>query len=76
MAFITFNKDEEVIEKLLGIDIRVQTNKDREVILRYSNFKGELDSSIENSFDESRKLKDQFVVKVNCDGYTLEIVEA
>ena len=74
--------DETVVDKVLSIDIKVLTSENKEVVLRYTDFKNLEDMTI------SREYKDDYYCNllcikslkgldfyVKCNGYSFELVE-
>ena len=65
--------DDEVVEKVLEFSIKVQTNKGREKIIRISNIKHHIGSSLaiyNDDVDDVCKIE----FKMDCFGYTEEII--
>ena len=67
--------DNEIVEKILGLDIRAKTNKCEERIIRLTDFKNNENSTMElKSLGLPNEPKRQIIITINCDGYSLEIV--
>ena len=67
--------NDEVVEKVLGLDIKVKTNTGKEKIIRLSNIIGHIGSSFainHDDYDDITKME----FKLDCLGYTMEIVDA
>lgn len=66
----------ETVEKVLGFDIKVLTNKGKEKIIRFTDIQGHIGSSlsIENGdyYDMGEK---HIELKLDCFGYSMEFVE-
>lgn len=66
----------EIVEKVLGFDIKVLTNKGKEKIICFTDIQGHIGSSlsIENGdyYDMGEK---HIELKLDCFGYSMEFVE-
>ena len=67
------NLEDEIIEKILGISLQVKTNKG-ERILHFKDIKNEKDSTLSLNYDDSKQPRNQIIITLNCDGYSM-IVE-
>lgn len=69
------NEIDEIVEKILGLDVKVKTNKCEERIIRLTNFENNKDSTI--AFNRSNFKNDpkrQIVIAINCDDYSCEVI--
>ena len=67
--------EREIVKEILGIDIKVKTDKDREKILSYTDLKNCKDSTISLNYNDYGEHKCQIIVTINCDGYLLKVVD-
>lgn len=65
--------NDEVVEKVLEFSIKVQTNKGREKLIRISDIKHHIGSSLAlyNDYDDVFKIE----LKMDCLGYAKEIID-
>lgn len=66
--------NDEVIEKVLGFSIKVQTNTGKEKLIRFSNIDGFIDSSLSLNHDDYDDLT-KIIFKLDCLGYAMEIID-
>lgn len=66
---------DEVVEKILGLDVKVKTNKCDEKIIRLMDFVNAEDSTIAFNYFDYMKPKRQIIITINCDGYSFEVVD-
>ncbi len=73
---------DKIIDRILSIDVKALTNENKEVIIRYTDFK-DLDN-INITHDYKNHYNNNFCYKttlegfgfdVNCKGYTIEFIE-
>lgn len=66
----------EKVEKVLGFDIKVLTNKGKEKIIRFTDIQGHIGSSlsIDNGYYYNMGEK-HIELKLDCFGYSMEFVE-
>lgn len=74
--------EDTVVDKVLSIDIKVLTKEDKEVILRYADFKCLEDMTISREYKDDyscnllfRKSLKNLGFDAKCDGYSFEIIE-
>ena len=67
------NEEIEVVEKVLGIDIWARTNKNKDVLIRFSDINGFISGLISQSIEdkEPKKIK----VEVECLDYSAEVID-
>lgn len=65
--------NDEVIEKVLGLSIKVQTNTGKEKLIKFSNIDGFIDSSLSLKYNDDDLTKITF--ELNCLGYAMEIID-
>ena len=69
------NEIGEIVEEILGLDVKVKTNKCEERIIRLTDLKNNGDSTIAfNYSDFKNDPKQQIVITINCDGYSWEVI--
>ena len=68
----TNNANDEIIEEILGFNIKVRTNTGREKLICFSDIKHHIGSSLA-LYNEDDLFKIEF--KMDCLGFTKEIVE-
>lgn len=64
-------KDDEIVEEIISFDIKVKTNKNKEKIVCFTDFKNSEESLTINHSDF--KPYRQIIVEINCDGYSMGI---
>lgn len=69
-----FNEDEKV-EEILNINVEVKTNKGNIRTICFKDFKKSIDNSISIHKDDSKIPQYDIVIKVNCNGYDVDIEE-
>lgn len=74
--------DDKLIDRILSIDIKALTNENKEVIVRYTDFKDLDNITISQSYTDRRsnivcykQTLEGIGFNVSCQGYTLEIIE-
>ena len=72
--------DNEVINKLLSVDLKVATNKNKEATVRLTDFKNCKDANISYDYYEfcdscclSPTVLKEIKITIPCNGYSLEI---
>ena len=74
--------DGKFIDRILSVDIKVLTNENKEVIVRYTDFKDLDNATISHNYTDHyasnfcyRQKFEGIGFDVNCKGYILEIIE-
>lgn len=72
----------EIVNKILSVDIKVLTNDNKEVIIRYADFKYFEDMTISQEYKENysnnacfNKSLENIGFDIKCRGYSMEIIE-
>lgn len=69
--------NDERVEKVLGFDIKVLTNKGQEKIIRIADIQGHIGSSLSIDRDNYYDMGEKHIeLKVDCYGYSMEFVDA
>lgn len=66
--------NDEVIERVLEFSIKVQTNTEKEKLIKFSNIGGFIDSSLSLNHDDYDDLT-KIIFKLNCLSYAMEIID-
>lgn len=67
------DNEKEIVEKLIGIDIRAKTNKGDNRVISLTDFKNEENSSITFNSCDNAVPKRQIVITINYEGYSVSI---
>lgn len=66
----------ERVEKVLGFDIKVLTNKGKEKIIRFTDIQGHIGSSLSIEHGGYYDIGEKHIeLKLDCHGYSMEFVE-
>lgn len=69
-----FDKDEKV-EEILNVNVEVKTNKGNIRTICFKDFKRSIDNSISIHKDEFKAPQYDIIIKLNCNGYDVDIEE-